>query len=582
VRQRTHKYLFSLLLFVFAGGLTVLTGCSDNPDAKAAKALRADTTAALEKVGREGDYSAAQEDVKASMGRNRAKGLTQESALLASGNLAMSHGALRQADLGLMAVPLRRAVDDLEQMIRRGEQLIVEQERIGQLLASGDKEKADLQKLLEEGTDQQPSLSVQRSQAAVQMQELNAQKTALQKQFEKTQATLDDYQKQADDLLRQAELKQADEKLTLQQQGYAVLLQRKDYYVEAQATENQITALGQQIELVQARLDHLDASVKQIRSSIDAIDQSSSRQMLTLQAGELETLQNTQMREMVAGAQQVTELANGYQNEVEGLLAIYDEAAGEFEKVNSSRTQFAATLGRANAAHQAALAGSALIILQTELNESLVDLLQMTEAELAEAVQDRVPIKPVDGAFKQKTLDYFASAFEQYAQAYESAGQAGEDARCSVLKLHVLAVSQKMHLADKVADYDLANETETVLYELIARGKELGTCFTQSEAMRVIDNEGLNYVPELPLNMEVLAEGLKQRFSAWKRLPLAEQEAAVDGNLQEIENLMAKYGAALSEHLEPLRQEMVQTKERGFTEPAPSPTTSGAGDPNSL
>lgn len=580
MRQRTHKCLFSLLLFVFLGGLTVLTSCSDNPDAQAAKAVRQETTAALEELTRNNEYEAAHQKVMAAVSRNRTRGLARDAALLASGNLSLSHGIQKQADLGLMAVPVRRAVDDLEQLIRTNEQLIMERERISQLLASGSKEMADLQALLEKGTDQQPSLSAQRSQADQQMQKLAAEKARLQQQYDQTQATLDDYQKQADDLLRQAELKQADEKLKLQQQGYAILQQRKDYYVQAQEAENQINNLQQQIELVQAHLDNLDQSVEQIRSKIDAIENSQSRQMLTMQTDELETVLNVNLREMAAKSQQVTELTDAYAKEVESLLAIYDEAAGEFEKISGGDIGFAATLGRAEAAHQAARAASALIVLQTELNESLVDLLQTTEAQLAEAVQDRLPIKPVDAAFRQKAMDYFAAAFENYTQAYDAAGQAGEDAQCSVLKSHVIAVSHKMRLADRIADYDLANETETVLNELVTRGKELGTCFTQSEAMRVIENEGLNYLPELPLNMEVLAEGLRQRFSAWKRLPLAEQEAAVDSNLQEIEVLISKYGETLAGQLEPLKQEMVQAKERGFKEAAPG--ASGPGDPNSF
>jgi hypothetical protein len=447
------------------------------------------------------------------------------------------------------------------------------------MLASGDKEKNDLQALLEQGTDQQPSLSAQRSQADQQMQKLMSEKAELEEQYKQTQTTLDDYQKQADDLLRQAEVKQADEKLKLQQQGYAILQQRKEYYIQAQEAENKINNLDQQIELVQGQLDNLDQSVEQLRLKIDAIDNSQSRQMLAMQADELETVQNVNVREMAGKAQQITEHVNAYQQEVESLLAIFDEAAGEFDKISGGDTGFAATLGRAEAAHQSALAAAALIGMQTELNESLVDLLQTTETELAEAVQDLLPIKPVDAAFRQKTMDYFASAFENYTQAYDLAGKAGEDAQCSVLKSHMLAVSHKMRLADRMADYDLANETETMLNELIVRGKELGACFTQSEAMRVIDNEGLNYTPELPLNMEVLAEGLKQRFSAWKRLPLAEQEAAVDSNLQEIDTRISKYGDALASQLEPLRQEMLQAKERGFKEAAAS---SGPGDPNSF
>lgn len=89
----------------------------------------------------------------------------------------------------------------------------------------------------------------------------------------------------------------------------------------------------------------------------------------------------------------------------------------------------------------------------------------------------------------------------------------------------------------------------------------------------MIENEGLNYMPQLPLNMEVLAEGLRQSFSAWKRLPVNEQEQAVETNLQQIDALISKYGQELAAQLEPLRQEMLAAKERGFKEAVATPST---------
>ena len=133
-----------------------------------------------------------------------------------------------------------------------------------------------------------------------------------------------------------------------------------------------------------------------------------------------------------------------------------------------------------------------------------------------------------------------------------------------------------MQLADLTEEFDRANSAETAMDELIQKGTELGVCFTQSEIMRVIDNEGLDYLPLLPLDMGVLVEGKKQEFSAWKQLSVSEQEAAVESNLQQIDELVAQYGEKVQQ-LEPLKQEMLAAKERGF-----KTTTSVGGDPNSV
>ena len=117
--------------------------------------------------------------------------------------------------------------------------------------------------------------------------------------------------------------------------------------------------------------------------------------------------------------------------------------------------------------------------------------------------------------------------------------------------------------------------------DLIKQGDELGVCFTQSETMRVVANEGLDYLPSLPLNMEVFVEGKKQELSAWKQLPVSEQEVVVESNIQEIDRLVAQYGQDLAQQLEPLKQEMLSAKELGFKEPELD-TSSRFSEPNSL
>ncbi len=583
MQYRTHNYLFSLLFAVFMGviGLTVLTSCTDNPDAKAAKEVRKETASALDELSRDKEYNTAQQKVMATLVRHRAQGLTRDAALLASGNLALSRGIMEQANLESLAAPVRGGIGHLEQQIRRGEELMLEKERIEMLMASSEKERGDLQKLMDEGTEQSPALQELRVAAQTEMERLTAEKAGIQQTLEQTQGTLDDYQGRADELLRQAELASADQKLTLQQQGYDLLKQRKGYYVEAQAAINQITVLDSQIELVKARLDGLDQAIEQTQSRIDGIGNSQARQLLISQITEIDATGVVVRQELTQTAGQITAAYKAYREAVERLLAVFEEAMGEFDKVQTGNAFFTATVRRAETAHQAALACSSLLRLQMELNERLVDLLQTTEPSLAAVVQEQLPIGPLDMVLKQKAMDLFAAAFEHYGQAYESAGSMSTDVQCSLLKSHLLAMSHKMRMEDRIGDYDSATQTETAQNELIAKGTELGVCFTQSEAMRIIENEGLNYLPELPLNMEVLAEGLKQRFSAWKRLPVSEQAQAVDANLAEIEQLISQYGDALASHLEPLRQEMLSAKERGFTEAAAS-SGSALGEPNSL
>ena len=126
--------------------------------------------------------------------------------------------------------------------------------------------------------------------------------------------------------------------------------------------------------------------------------------------------------------------------------------------------------------------------------------------------------------------------------------------------------------------------------DLIQTGTELGICFTQSEIMLVVSNEGLDYLPSLPLNMDVFIEGKKQELTTWKQLPVTEQEPVVDDNLQKIEELVAEYGQEAAQQLESVKQEMLTAKEGGFKEIQPVEETSfapsspggGPGEPNGM
>ncbi|MHC4290721.1 MAG: hypothetical protein ACYSTR_00705, partial [Planctomycetota bacterium] len=196
----------------------------------------------------------------------------------------------------------------------------------------------------------------------------------------------------------------------------------------------------------------------------------------------------------------------------------------------------------------------------------------------------------IDTDYANKTFAYFDQSIEAYEKALsvimglsrnlkspEDKSRV-QEAECSLMKSELLAMHSKMQLADLTEAFDLANSTETTIDELIQKGAELGVCFTQSEVIRIIENEGLNYFPSLPLNMEVFFDGKKQELSAWENLPLDQQEAVIDDSLQEIDELIAKYGEDVASQLEPLKQEMLAAKERGFEESAPS---SAPDDPNS-
>lgn len=572
--RRNHKSIICIFLSGFWMLLSCLwvTGCTDNPDAKAAKEMRNQTAEAVQASVTEKDYDAAQRKVMASLQKNRPQGLTKDAALLASGNLAMVKGQQMQADLAPKAVQLRTSTNHLEKILRDSEKFLLEKERNEMLLAVEDQESIELQKLLS-GDDETEGLNNQLEQVDAQSQQLLSQKTSMQAERDQIQAVLDEYQGNADLLLRQAELAKGAARLDLEKQAFALLQERKDHYIKAQTLENKMAVLDGDITLVQVRFDGLTQNIQDVQQRIEAIDTSPTRTALKQQMREIEDALNGNQQRLGTVSDKIAGEFAAYRKASEQACAVYEEALAEFEKIRSGDASFAATVRLADSAHHIAVARSTVISVYKDLSERLQGLLDTADPVFISAMRSKLPLQQ-DGVYKKKAFESFDQSIEIYEKAISQAGRMGADARCSLLKSKLLALYGKMQLADLTGEFTLADSTETAMDDLIQTGTELGTCFTQSETMRVVTNEGLDYLPSLPLNMDVFIDGKKQELSEWKQLPVSEQEPVVDNNLQQIDELVAQHGQDVAQELEPLKLEMLAAKEGGFKE------TQVAKDPN--
>lgn len=146
--RRRCKSIFCILLAGFWLSCLWGSGCTDNPDAKAAKEMRKQTALAVQMSAVGKDYEAAQQKVLASLERGVSGGLTKDTALLASGNLAMAKGQQIQADLDAIALQIRTSTNKLEDILRSSEDILIEKERGEMLLAVEDQEIAELGHLL--------------------------------------------------------------------------------------------------------------------------------------------------------------------------------------------------------------------------------------------------------------------------------------------------------------------------------------------------------------------------------------------------------------------------------------------------
>lgn len=589
MRCRNYKYFICLVLVLF-GAIVVLplAGCTDDPATADAKQIRQATADVLETAGGNADtetLQSARNKLQSSIvTHQQASTVTQDAARLASGNLALARGRRMQSELYHQTLPLRNTIYTFEKSLRSAEDLLLEKERIEGILEQGQQEIAQLELMLN-GTAEQTGLKQQLDEAQAQLDRRQAQKQLEQAQKDKIQAVLDDYQSRADNLLRQAELTAGGRKLELQKQAYAILQDRKQYYIEAQSSEDKITALNEEIELVQSRVDNLARSVRETQQRINAIKTSETRIAMQQQLRDVSQALAVRQQQLAADADAIANALETFKNEAESVCEVFDEAAGEFERIRSRSAAFTASLQMAESYHQAALACSASFGLQIDTAYRLDVLLSTADPAFAELLRGKLSISAtIDSAQAGRVLAFYDEALAAYQTAYDAAGAMGREAQCSVLKSQLLAVDSKMKLADTLNMPAVADEAQARRQELMEKGQEFGVSFTQSETRKLVEY-GINYTPSLPVNLDVLAEQLTNRFTAWKQLPLTQREAAVKANLTEIEELIGRYGETLAQKLEPLRQEMLKAQERGFEEAAtggPAAARSGLRDPNNF
>ncbi len=573
------------LSFILAVLSLVLAGCRDNPKDKASKAVHEQIDKALHQAAlKEIDVAQAQQMVEQAIKNFQPAGLAKDSALLVNGHLTLNRGLSLQADLALKAAPVRKAIDAIASELLLSQQRLLEKERIDKMLALQDSEIVELGALIA-GAAGQPGLQGRLAEAGAEIKQLVSQKEGIEKEKAKFQAVVDDYKARSEDILKRADLAKGDEKLGLQQQAYALLLERKDDYVQIQSAENNIDVLDGQIALVQTRVDLLQDNLQKTQLQIEALETAESRKLLKSQKTEIDQLLSEQQKRINGYADAIKAGLDAYRQGAQEVCDVLEQAAGQYEQVVSGDAGLPAAIRQADSYTYAAMAYAEQVAFLREVAMRLTGIVASSDESLVRGLAERLPLSAdIDPEQLEKMMNLYDQADKAYGNAFERArriSEYGKEAACSVLKSQVLAVFNKMKLADALAQYDLANQAQARLEELKTQGQEFGSLFTLSEVARLLE-QGLAYVPSLPVNVELHFEAIRQRFGEWKRLTTPEQQAAaVEQNLLEIEGLVRTHGDEMAKLIDPLKQEMLAAKERGFVS---SPTTSagGPGEPNSI
>lgn len=574
---------FLTCLVGFALTIGFLAGCSDNPDRQAARAIQETTAQTLDSlqghVNRE-KLTKAQADLQ-SAANLRGAGDAKDAALLAAGNLQIMQAREDVINLELTRVPVTGQIRQIQQYARRVTQVQLQKQRIEQLLTQADQELLDLQRHLS-GADDQVGLQAQLIAEQTRLSDLMDQKLQWQQKADEADRRLQSLQARADDTLGRAGQAAGDEKATLEQTGYDLLMQKKDYYLAKQGAMDQVSNLDDQVALVRPSVERLQENIRQTEEKISQLKQSDQLQQLRDLKRDLEAEENQEKENVAQQVRELQQYAETFRTASEAIVTELEAVLETYQQIRSRDQQ---PIVNFKTAQTRALLGSVLasrLYFEVDFRTAVDGLIESVDSDIQPLLQEAATAGPQE-ELVTRTLESFDKADEAFESALSSGSSLGKDFKADVTKSRLIALDEKMRLADRLDRYELAQTTQTRLDELRqAAVEEFGPTFTLSETARLLE-QGLDYMPRVPVDSELFFESVKTQLSAWKSLQGTEQEQAARQTLAAIEQLEAQADENLLKLLEPEKRAIRTAIEQGFSQQAaPSASTRGPGEPNSF
>ena len=459
--------------------ITILSGCSDNPDRAAAKKAQAAVDAAISKYAATGDFDAAQKALNQSLGG--ASG--GEIVSLIQGNLKYGKAGKMQEEFTLLWAGIDENVDELSGMLGQIRQMQTEKIQLESVLRSRQEERKQLGLQLD-GDANATGIAAKLKDAQGKLTGLKSQQSELSQKFSEKLKQATELQRQADDLLAKAELTQGETKAQLQKQAYNVLLGSKEtpgkntYLAEAQQLKDQLDAVESEIALVEPKVATLTAQAAKIKIRIDELDKSdfptkSNERITTINStstrfqeefsgvlGQIEQTQ-TQMGEKM---KQIEDLLVSAQKDFKKITS--GESLREFARVAAAEAMLGeARIRSAYALSQRQLAARLAIFASAETTDSQAQLKTLAQRYVDES--DAIAAKAI--------ADY-----NDAANLYGKIPARKDDFAIAVLKKRIFVLAQKAYLAERIENMDVKAQTIGQAKDLIEKAVKFDPTFESS------------------------------------------------------------------------------------------------------
>ncbi len=553
-----------------------ILGCSDSPQNRSAKEAHQQSRQAVTAVNLapeliiEGDQVKTV-DLAAVHAQHRQKiqnalknaGSAKSAASLASADLAWSQAVRLRMGLIRFDPPARAALAELNRKLRELGRLQTDRQELLTHIETTDRQVEQLDKILTGGEENRPSLTAQRTAVAGRLAELEKSRADLTVMRDQLQSKGNALQIQGEECLKKADALAGDEKIQLQQQGYDLLLSKKQLYIETQDKTDQIGRLESEIAIVKPQLETIQSQIAAVQTKIQSIRDSENLKTIKVQLTDTDK-QINQCKERISWLfGDIKSTQESYAKAIGDIVVILDSGIEDCQSASSRETTDFATARRANLYYESAQTTSQAVEFLASLMDQVAVVSPMVPEDFAPVVKELV------GSLEKSIADFSAKGLEQcdlsFAEYEKLSGRGSKSFASDIARDQLLTLYIKRLLAKHL------NKTE-VIDAINAKAKEImdpliqqDPTFSQTLTAHLISGSGV-YQPQMAIDVELYAEGLVKQFQGWKTLRGSQAEAEVNKLLAQLEDMNKIESPAVMEKLKVEWDALKAAKEKGFAE----------------
>ena len=542
------RWIFIGVLGFFCGGL--LVGCSDSPENEASKRLRENTEKALELANStldpKGDgpvdvfemYGKAREELNKALRDARSAPGAANTAYMASGNLAFGQAQYLLMGIDERIKPMDDIVDKMSVSLGEISSFQVQVDVLNELYSAGQNEINDLEKTLKKkSAGGNPGLNEQLKTEEAKLKDLKDTKAQLLEKSSAAQGQADGIQAEADAKLRESEVSGEEEKAALQREALALLMDKKNYIVEAQEAEDEILIIESRILLGSTLVEKLKSDKAAVEKRIKFVKTSKQRSGLKSRAAEINKhikdghVEISQLKGLLSKAQEA------YDKEIEQIISLFGEAAEDYKKVKRGAIKQTSDVHTADCFFQSGVVYRDKLKLGRFVGSRVGSLATVISGQskktLAGVADD---YEKGEASVAQKAMENIDSAIEAYAKLGKGISSKPDNTEVSLLKSWILALYTKMDLAEITGDDSVADEAYTQADELMEKVKAADNSFGESVTAKLFEGSS-DYIPFMEVDSGTLYEGIRDEMQSWRELKGDERKAKAAQWLEELARL---------------------------------------------